>query len=58
MSHMSVDINGSWIKVKNVEYKKSTPENEENFHDCYVTFLDGEVQRFDAQDITVLNEGE
>ena len=49
---VAVDINGSWIRAKRVEYTEFAP------YECYVTFWNGEITRYDAQDVTILKAGE
>ncbi|MCU7667529.1 hypothetical protein [Bacillus thuringiensis] len=58
MKFTAIDLNGSWLKVKKIDFKKSNKKDEEPFHDCYITFLDGKEEKYDAQDVTVLKEGE
>ena len=49
---VAVDINGSWIRAKRVSYTEFAP------YECFVTFMNDEVERYDAQDVTVLKAGE
>lgn len=56
--NIRIDLNGTSIIVKKLEYKEATLEDEVYFHDVYITFMDGEVERFDAGDVTVLKEGD
>lgn len=58
MTFIPIDLNGTLLKVKHVAFKKSTEQDPETFHDCYITFMDDETERYDAQDVTVLKEGE
>jgi len=53
-----IDLNGTSIIVKKLEYKEATLEDEIYFHDVYVTFMNDKVERFDAGDVTVLKEGD
>lgn len=48
-------LNGSEMEVLNIRHEESPVGSDDYYHDCYVTFLDGETYRYDASDITVLH---
>lgn len=47
-------INGSYLIVESTVFKEANHEDEYYFHDCYVTFLNGEVEVYDACDVTLV----
>lgn len=56
-SFMVIDLNGTWLKVRGLEFHKSQLHDEDSFYDCTITFMCGVKERYDAQDVTILEEG-
>lgn len=53
---IAIILNGTWLKVKNLRFDEAHYMSDEYYHDCYITFMSGETERYDACDVTVLNE--
>ena len=47
-------LNGTSLKVKKIKFVESKITDEEYYHDCYITFLNGETGRYDASDVIVI----
>ena len=51
-------LNGTWLKVVAIRFDEADLTEDEYYHDAYITFASGEIERFDACDVKVLKEGE
>lgn len=47
-------LNGTHLIVESLLFKEATNEDEYYFHDCLITFLNGEVEIYDACDVTLV----
>lgn len=47
-------LNGTSLKVKEIEFVESKIADEEYYYDCYITFLNDETGRYDASDVVVI----
>lgn len=53
---IAILLNGTELNVQAIQFKEAGLEDDSYFHDCYITFEDGEVERYDACDVTILAE--
>ena len=51
---LRIVLNGSELTVKEVKFDEADIMSDEYYHDCYITFLDGEITRYDACDVIVV----
>lgn len=57
-AEIPIILNGTWLKVNALRYDEADLMEDEYYHDVYITFASGEIERYDACDLIHLKEGE